>query len=50
MENKTITITVNVDGNAVSRNYKYDDKDTEAWGLHVIDMLNTIEKSEVKEF
>lgn len=51
---KTITITVSVDGNEVTRNYDYNavkDVDTEHdWGAKILDMLDTLEKSDVKEF
>lgn len=48
---KKITITVDVDGNAVSREYIYDATLPEgAWESRIEDMLDTIEKSEVIEF
>ena len=52
--NKTITITVSVDGNEVSRSYNSDniivESDWELWGSRIEDMLDTLKKSEVKEF
>lgn len=47
---KTITITVEVDGNEVSRNYEFDHTEASTWGDRIVDMLDTLEKSDVKEF
>lgn len=55
---KTITITVRIGDNEVYRNYSYDEtegaitiwKGNESWGMHINDMLDTLEKSDVKEF
>lgn len=47
-----ITITVDVDGNAVSREYDIlSANDTvEVWGERVVDILDTIDKSNKIEF
>lgn len=43
---KNITITVEVDGNAVSRDFNGENYyDQEYWGITVENMLDTIEKS-----
>lgn len=49
---KTITITVDVDGNEVFRKYKEGAFVREAgfWDVEVESMLDTIEKSNEKEF
>lgn len=48
---KNITITINVDGNEVTRNYSIEENNrAETWGEQVEDMLDTLEKSDVKEF
>lgn len=48
---KKITLTVDVDGSAVSREYAFDaDLNDETWGLRVQDILDTIEKSQQIEF
>ena len=49
---KVITITVSVDGNELEREYSIlSVNDTvETWGERVVDMLDTLSKSEVKEF
>lgn len=49
---KKITITVDVDGNAISREYKDDlgFMDGTVWAVRVMDMLDTLEKSNEKEF
>lgn len=49
MKDKLITITVDVDGNAVSRNY-HDECTPEVWGDRIVDMLNTIQHSEDNKF
>lgn len=50
--NKTITITVDVDGNSISREYKDDlgFMDGTVWAVRVMDMLDTIEKSNEEKF
>lgn len=42
-----ITLTVDVDGNAVGREYEITElnNDVETWGIRVLDILDTIEKS-----
>ncbi len=40
-----ITITVDVDGNAVSREYTIEATGEYEWGVRVLNMLDTIEKS-----
>lgn len=49
---KTITITVDVDGNTLSREYISEGTEVqELWGARVDDMLDTLEGSkDVKEF
>ena len=48
---KTITITVAVDGNSVSREYLWSENmEEQDWGTRVQDMLDTIEKSEEIKF
>lgn len=47
----TITITVDVDGNAVSREYRDEtDVHPDRWGRRIEDMLDTIEKSKEEKF
>lgn len=41
----TITITVDIDGNAVSREYAFDEYSSDVWGERVLNMLYTIEQS-----
>ena len=48
MENKTITITVDIDGNSIDRSFVFNDSTD--WGSVVEDMLDTLSKSDVKEF
>ncbi len=48
MESKVITITVDVDGNAVDRSFAF--SSSTDWGRVIEDMLYTIEKSNYKEF
>lgn len=44
---KIITITVNVDGNEVTRKYSIEQNNrAETWGEQVEDMLDTLEKSD----
>lgn len=51
-----ITITVDVDGNSVTRDFKFKFKDTYetpttlGWGLKIEDMLDTLAKSHEKAF
>ena len=45
---KTIKITISIDGNEVSRSFA--GVGTKAWNEIVESMIDTIEKSEVKEF
>lgn len=50
---KTVTITIKVDSNEVYRNYDYYEAKTaseETWGERVVDMFDTLEKSNEKEF
>lgn len=48
---KIITITVDVDGNEVTRKYGIEENNrAETWGEQVEDMLNTIEKSNEEKF
>lgn len=48
---KTITITVDVDGNSIDRSYAFTAYvETEKWGKEVENMLDTLEKSNEKEF
>lgn len=48
---KLITITVEVDGNAVTRSYNAEDAiSVGSWNERIEDMLDTIEKSNEKEF
>ncbi len=51
---KKITITVNVDGNELSREYQINEKgfpiESDVWGSYVADMLDTIEKSNDPKF
>lgn len=47
---KKITITVDVDGSAVSREYAFNDIYSADWGSRVQEMLDTLEKSKEEKF
>jgi hypothetical protein len=47
---ETITITVDVDGSEVTRKYAFDIYELVDWGERVVDMLDTIKKSDEIKF
>lgn len=47
---KTIKITLEVAGNSLEREYSFEDAAERDWTSRIVDMLDTIEKSDVKEF
>lgn len=49
---KKVTITVDVDGNELTREYKEDltVMDGVVWGVRIIDMLDTLSKANEEKF
>lgn len=50
---KRVSITVNVDGNEIRRKYIYKDildAIEQEWDSRIVSMLDTLSKSDVKEF